>query len=57
MNYISMPAPIKFHQVKEDNLTLEKVAERFEVHPKNIERDHAQEGPLQKGEMLVIKVT
>ena len=52
-----MPAPIKFHQVKEDNLTLEKVAERFEVHPKNIERDHAQEGPLQKGEMLVIKVT
>ncbi len=53
MNY----TPIKFYQVKDENLTLENVAEKFKVHPKHIERDHTQEGPLQKGEMLVIKVT
>ena len=54
MIHVSMPAPIRFYQVKDADhgLQITDLCERFKVAPDKIERE--KEGPLDKGEMLVI---
>lgn len=55
MEYISMPAPIRFHQVKNDTTSLKDICERYNVQPQHIEREFPDQENLVKGEMLVIK--
>jgi hypothetical protein len=50
-----MPAPIRFHQVKDQD-TIKDICEKFNVSPHNIEREHPDKPELVKGEMLVIKL-
>jgi len=54
MNYISMPAPIRFYQVREDSTTREELATKFNVHPNNIETEHA-DAEITKGQIVVIR--
>ena len=57
MTIISMPTPIRFYQVKENDagLTLNDLSQRLNVSPEMIEREKASEDPLQHGEMLFIR--